>query len=217
LALASIAWTWHLRARGTPLKPIGKPAAWRLVTGFFVTSFVAWAVLYRIFRYLVPLELLGGALIVCLLVRLVPQKRVPVALAAALLLVIVTAKFPTWWRQKFDDHFLTVEMPAIKPDALVLLVTAEPMSYVLPSFPADARFAGLANNFNDPDRKNKLQQTIATLIRDHRGPLYALAVPPDRDEGAAALAAMGLARTSCALIRTNLRVSPLELCELRRR
>src|SRR6185436_4804061 len=36
LALASIAWTWHLRARGTPLKPIGKPAAWRLVTGFFV-------------------------------------------------------------------------------------------------------------------------------------------------------------------------------------
>ena len=217
LALASIAWTWHLRARGTPLKPIGKPAAWRLVTAFFVTSFVAWAVLYRIFRYLVPLELLGGALIVCLLVRLVPQKRVPAALAAALLLVIVTAKFPTWWRQKFDDHFLTVEMPAIKPDALVLLVTAEPMSYVLPSFPADARFAGLANNFNDPDRKNKLQQTIATLIRDHRGPLYALAVPPDRDEGAAALAAMGLARTSCALIRTNLRVSPLELCELRRR
>ena len=53
-------------------------------------------------------------------------------------------------------------------------------------------------------------------IRDHRGPLYALAVPPDRDIGRAALARMGLVRTGCATIRTNLRVSPLELCELRR-
>ena len=104
----------------------------------------------------------------------------------------------------------------MKPDALVLLVAAEPMSYVLPSFPADARFAGLVSNFNDPDRKNRLQQTIAAAIRDHRGPLYALAVPPGRDEGGAALAKMGLARGDVPPIRTNLRVSPLELCELRR-
>ena len=217
LALASIALAWRMRAHAAPMpSPVGNSAAWRFIGAFFVTSLVAWALLYRIFRYLVPLELLAGALIVFLLVRLVPRKRVPVALAAAVLLVIVTAKFPTWWRQKFEDHFLTVEMPAIKPDALVLLVAAEPMSYVLPSFPADARFAGLVNNFNDPDRKNRLQQTIAMLIRDHRGPLYALAVPPGRDEGGAALASMRLARTSCQLIRTNLRVSPLELCELRR-
>ncbi len=196
--------------------PAANTAAWRFVGAFFAASFVAWAALYRIFRYLVPLELLAGALIVFLLIRLVPRKRVPAALAAAVLLVVVTAKFPTWWRQKFDEHFLTVEMPAVKPDALVLLVSAEPMSYVLPSFPADARFAGLVSNFNDPDRKNRLQQTIAALIRDHRGPLYSLAVPPGRDEGGAALAKMSLARGSCQPIRTNLRVSPLELCELRR-
>jgi hypothetical protein len=217
LALASLALAWRVRARAMPTpSPVGNPAAWRFIGAFFVTSFVAWALLYRIFRYLVPLELLAGALTVFLLVRLVPRKRVPVALAAAVLLVIVTAKFPTWWRQKFEEHFLTVEMPTVKTDALVLLVSAEPMSYVLPSFPADARFAGLVSNFNDPDRKNRLQRTIAALIRDHRGPLYALAVPPDRDEGGAALAKMGLARTTCQPIRTNLRVSPLELCELRR-
>jgi len=215
LALLSIALA--MRSRHQPATvTIGNPAAWRFIGAFFVTSFVAWALLYRVFRYLVPLELLAGALIVFLLARLAPRKRVPVALAATILLVIVTAKFPTWWRQKFEEHFLTVEMPAVKPDALVLLVAAEPMSYVLPSFPADARFAGLVSNFNDPDRKNRLQQTIAALIRDHRGPVYALAVSPDRDEGGAALAKMRLARVSCELIRTNLRVSPLELCELRR-
>ena len=189
---------------------------WRFLGGFFLASLLAWAVLHRIFRYLVPLELLGGLLIVYFVVRMAPARRVPLALAAALVLVLVTAKYPTWWRQKFEDRFLTVVMPAVKPDALVLLVSAEPMSYVLPSFPPDARFAGLVSNFNDPDRRNRLQQTIAAQIRDHRGSLYALAVPPDRQVGREALAKMGLARVSCAAIRTNLRVSPLELCELRR-
>jgi hypothetical protein len=91
------------------------------------------------------------------------------------------------------------------------------MSYVLPSFPPDARFAGLVSNFNDPGRSNRLQQTIAASIRDHPGPLYALAVPPGRDEGFEALARVGLARAACARIETNMRVSPLELCELERK
>ena len=191
-------------------------AAWRLVGGFFLASLVAWAIMYRVFRYLVPLEMLAGMLIVHFIVRLAPARRLPVVLAATLLLVVVTAKFPTWWRQRFGDHFLVVEMPPVKSNALVLLVTADPMAYVLPSFSADARFAGLVSNLNDPDRKNLLQQTIATLIRDHRGSLYALAMPPGRNAGGDALAKMGLARESCQAITTNLRVSPMELCELRR-
>ncbi|MEO8756014.1 MAG: hypothetical protein ABI624_25425, partial [Casimicrobiaceae bacterium] len=190
--------------------------AWRFLGAFFLVSFLAWAVMYRIFRYVVPLEMVCGLLIVHFVVRLTPARRTTLALTAALTLVIVTAKFPTWWRQPFGEHFLAVAMPAVKPNALVLLVSAEPMSYVLPSFPADARFAGLVSNFNDPDRTNRLQQTIAALIRDHRGPLYALAVPPGEGTGGEALAKMGLARESCQAIRTNLRVSPLELCALRR-
>ncbi|MFO1316542.1 MAG: glycosyltransferase 87 family protein [Burkholderiales bacterium] len=219
LTLAAIVVAIAQRARppvaATPASA-GSAAAWRFVVAFFVASFAAWAVVYRIWRYLVPLELLAGALIAGLVVRLAPGRRTVLALAAALALVVVTAKFPTWWRQKFDEQFLTVTVPPVKPGALVLLVSAEPMSYVLPSFPPDARFAGLVSNFNDPDRKNRLQQTIAAAIRDHRGPLYALAVPPGRDEGGGALAKVGLVRQSCAEIRTNLRVSPLELCELDR-
>ncbi len=197
-------------------KLIGATRAWRFLGAFFLASFTAWAVLYRIFRYLVPLELLAGMFIAYFVLRLVPARRIPAVLAVAVLLAITTARFPTWWRQKFEDHFLTVELPAVKPDALVLLVSAEPMSYVLPFFPSDARFAGLVSNFNDPDRTNLLQRKIVALIRGHRGSLYALAVPPGRDVGGDALAKMELQRESCQLIRTNLRVSPLELCELRR-
>ncbi|MEO8752280.1 MAG: hypothetical protein ABI624_06345, partial [Casimicrobiaceae bacterium] len=137
LIAAGLALVRRRPAGSTPPNP-----ALRFVVVFFLASFVAWAILYRIFRYLVPLELLGGALIVLLLARLVPRRRVRMALAAAVLLVIVTAKFPTWWRQPYGDSFLAVEMPAVKPDALVLLVSGEPMSYVLPTFPVDARFVG---------------------------------------------------------------------------
>jgi len=220
LAIAAIVAAVVRRARAapSPAPPLPGPApAWRFVGVFFVASFLAWAVLYRIFRYLVPLELLGSALTVGLLVRLAPPKRIALALGAAVVLVLVTAKYPTWWRQKFGEHFLEVEMPPVKPGALVLSVVAEPTSYVLPSFPSDARFAGLVSNFNDPAKTNRLQQAIAAAIRDHPGPLYALAVPPGRDAGGDALAAMGLARGECREIRTNLRVSPLELCELHRK
>jgi hypothetical protein len=215
LALAALALFALQRRRSAP-PPSATRNAWRCVIAFWLASFAAWAVLYRIARYLVPLELLAGALTAGLVVRLVPARRAAVALVAALALVVVTARFPTWWRQPFEDRFLAVQMPPVKPGALVLLVNPEPMSYVLPAFPADARFAGLVSNFNDPSRTNLLQRTIAATIRAHRGPLYALAAPPGRDLGAGALAQVGLARDHCTVIRTNLRVSPLELCELTR-
>ena len=189
---------------------------WRFLTIFFVGSLLAWAVMYRIFRYLVPLELLAGAFIALLVARLVPPRRVAWALAAAFVLVVVTSKYPTWWRERFGEHFLSVQLPRVEPNALVLLVTPEPMSYVLPSFPPDARFAGLVSSFNDPARHNRLQATIAATIREHQGALYSLAVPPGQRVGDDALAAMGLARTTCEEIVTNLRASPLELCRLRR-
>ncbi len=90
------------------------------------------------------------------------------------------------------------------------------MSYVLPAFPADARFAGLVSNFNDPARTNRLQQhdrrhhPRRTAGRCTRSPCRRAATL-----GADALAQIGLTRDQCTVIRTNLRVSPLELCELR--
>lgn len=209
--LAIVALLWRRPALG-----VGADPRWRFLVAFFLGSLAAWAVVYRIYRYLVPLELLAGAFIALLVVRLVPSRRAALALASAFVLVVVTSTYPTWWRQRFEDHFLTVKLPPIDADALVLLVTPEPMSYVLPSFPADARFAGLVSSFNDPWRRNRLQATIAATIRDHRGALYSLAKPPGQGVGDDALAAMGLARTTCEEIRTNLRASPLELCRLRR-
>ena len=194
-------------------------ASWRFLGVFFLVSFVAWAVLYRIFRYLVPLEIAGRR-------RYRVLHRSPRRRAGACTLALAAA-FAAGDRHRQVSDVVAAEIRGSlsrrsrcrrsRPNALVLLVSTEPMSYVLPSFPADARFAGLVSNFNDPDRTNLLQQTIAAAIRDHRGPLYALAVPPDRDDGGAAPWPRWDWRGNRARqIRTNLRVSPLELCELRR-
>lgn len=192
----------------------GMRREWRFLGVFFLASFVAWAAMYRIFRYFVPLEMVGALFVAHFVVRFTRGRHLALAFALVFVGVVVTAKFPTWWRQRFDQQFFVVSMPPVKPGALVLLVAPEPMSYVLPSFPPDARFFGLVSNFNDPGRTNRMQRAIADGIRDHSGPLYALAVPPGRGEGGQALARMGLVRGGCASIETNMRVSPIELCEL---
>ena len=104
--LAIVALVWRRPAR------IALDPRWRFLTIFFVGSLVAWAVMYRIFRYLVPLELLAGAFIALLVARLVPPRRVAWALAAAFVLVVVTSKYPTWWRERFGEHFLSVAVAA---------------------------------------------------------------------------------------------------------
>jgi hypothetical protein len=98
----------------------------------------------------------------------------------------------------------------------VLLAVGAPMSYVLPYFPPDARFAGIRNNLIGPAQHNRLAQSIAALVREHRGPLYALSFPAG--EGQVALRAHGLQRVpgGCADVRTNMPTSPIELCRLQR-
>ena len=214
LALAALR-RWGARSATVTASVAVSPEV-RFIAIYCVVSFAGWAVVYRIYRYLVPLELLAGLLIVLLLIRLVPAGRVRIAFVGVLALVLLTAKFPTWWRERFGDTFLAVAMPAVRPDALVLLVSDEPMAYVLPSFPAGTRFAGLVSNINWPGKRNRLQRSIAEAIRDHRGPLYSLAAPAGRHVGVDALAKMQLEQSSCALIHTNLRVTPLELCALAR-
>jgi hypothetical protein len=104
----------------------------------------------------------------------------------------------------------------VAPHAAILLLSREPMAFVLPFFPPDARFLGVDNNLNDPSRKNRLEQELARIVREHTGPLYSLTTPAGY--GSAALEAHGLRRMSgdCAPIVSNVSPVPFELCPLER-
>jgi hypothetical protein len=186
---------------------------WRMLGIFCVVSFVVWTAQYSLFRYLVPLELVSGALVVALLGRLVQAAaRIPVCIAAAAAL-IGTTTIPDWWRVDFGPQWFRVAMPPLDKDPLVLATDA-PMSYVLPSFPNDARFLGINNSISDARRVTLMEESIKRAIREHRGPMYSLSFPTGT--GVDALLERGIFKVTetCIPIFTNMRTSPIELCRV---
>ncbi len=192
------------------------PATWRLVGLYWIVSFLLWTELYSIYRYLVPLELLSGALLIGLLRYLVrPGLAGPVFVVASMLLLVSTSA-PDWARGKFHRHWFDITVPSVAPNALVLLTSDAPMAYVLPHFPADSRHIGINNNINRPELNTLMEKTAAQTIRAHDGPIYSLSFPAGA--GAIGLAAHHLRRSTgkCEEVRTNFRDGPLELCLLER-
>ncbi|HKU86450.1 MAG TPA: hypothetical protein VJV77_08920 [Casimicrobiaceae bacterium] len=189
---------------------------WRFIAVFAGASFVVWAIVHSIARYTIPLEIVSGMLIVGLLGWLLRPAHAVVAITLSVALLISTTRPADWGRTDFGPQWFDVRVPPIEPGALVLLVVDAPIAYVLPFFPADARHVGIRNNVNAPGRHNRLAEHVAQVVRDHRGPLYALSFPPG--QGEADLAAHRLRRVpgACADVRTNMPTSPIELCRLTR-
>ena len=214
--VALIAWLarWRTHLPSPPLP--GPAAAWRFVAVFWAVSYTVWLALHAIYRYLLPLELLSGALLlVCLRAIFAGRARNPAIVAVAVIVVAFT-RYPHWERVDYGERFIRVDVPPVAPNAAILLVADEPMSHVLPFFPRDARFVGVKNNLIDPAMTNRLAREAAQVVAAHVGPLYALAYPPGANE--AALAAHGLRRISgaCAPVVSNLTRRPFELCRLSR-
>jgi len=255
--VALVAWSIRRITRRDEIAAVPGPRpVWRLLAVFWCTSFALWAAIHSIYRYVLPLELLSGALLAGLLRTFVPTGPIPgITLAVA---AQATLRYPEWWRREFSRHhfeakilppgwlptttllvaalavftvrypdwwhidsgkrYFMVDVPPVAPHAVVLLTSPAPMAYVLPFFPQDGRFLGAMNNLNDPRRSNLLERTLAKIVREHDGPLYSLAFPAGA--GAEVLTAHGLRigepRRDCALVRTNMSTSPLELCRLRR-
>jgi len=192
----------------------GSAVTWRVIAVFWVVSFVIWTQQFSIYRYLVPLELLSGALLVALLrylLRPAITGTVTVVVAAAL---IASTSPPDWWHIDFGRRWFDVKVPWVAPNALVVLTSNAPMAYVLPFLPADARHFGLNNSINDPDRDTLMEDTIVRAIREHTGPMYSLSYPAGTGDGV--LIADGLFRVkeTCTEIRTKMRTSPMELCRV---
>src|SRR5262249_56914054 len=115
---------------------------------FALASYIAWELLFSIYRYLVPLELVSGLLIAFCVLRLVPDLRAAVAVVLLLSLLLVgTTRRMGWERVPFQDRYFEVTAPPLPPAALVILTSKQPMAYAIPFLPADARFVAPASEF----------------------------------------------------------------------
>ena len=219
-ALLAAAVDWSMRTKSGSDEahdPNRSDATLRFLGIFFATSFVVWTDRFSIARYTVPLELLSGVLIVALLLRALRPAFARTAILVAVIGLLATTRYPDWWRIPYGSQWFDVHVPAVESNALVVLTSGAPVAYVLPFFPQDARHIAVRNSAVDPRRDALLLRAAATTIASHRGPLYALSyanwIDPADDLSAYRVRKVA---APCAEIRTNMRVSPLELCRLER-
>ncbi len=227
------AWLWLLRpgaraaapAAGTATDTAADPAAaaaqanavalrWPLLA-FVAVSYFAWAGVYGIYRYLLPLEVLCSLLIVGAVSMLFAHKRPVLAMLAAMALVVVPTKHPNWGRDPFRTPMIAVKYPPLPAGSVVLTSTERPIAYAVAFLPRDVPAMAVRNNFMDPQRCAGLQERVERTVASHPGPLWLLRpVRPDAPAGER-IALYGLSVSgACTLLDDNL--GDLELCPLAR-
>jgi hypothetical protein len=205
------------RGAGSPLDP-----AWRFLAVFTLVAYVAWLKLFGIYRYLVPLELLSGPLVVggiAYLLRGVRLRYAALGAAAALALALVATTRPgDWGRIAFGHGYFDEGVPRLPPRSLVILGYVHPYAYEIPFFRRDARFVSPANNFLMPGQGNLLARRIQQAIDGHDGPIFLMEMRARHAQDAATLAhfALAYAEAPCRPIRSPMSDSFAQLCPLER-
>ena len=121
---------------------------------FFLTSWLLWIFLFRIYRYLVVLELISGSLFVMGLVqiRLIPNQmklRACLVIAATVAFLTSTTVYPCWGRRNWRRQFAQATFPSPAPSGGQLVFLADQrLSYLAPQLVKDG--AEVASFYSQP-------------------------------------------------------------------
>ncbi len=126
---------------------------------FFIISYVLCVLCFAVYRYMLTLEWLSGLLIVYSIVLSVKSFRLQCAILSLLFIFLVsTTLYPDWYnRHKYKETYLSVTLPAIPSDSIILLTTV-PIAYIIPFFPESTQFIGMP--FVDVGIKDVTQEQI---------------------------------------------------------
>ena len=183
---------------------------------FFLVGYAVWIVMFGIQRYLVVIELLSGLVIFLLLELIINSSRyrtfifIPIAL-----LMIVTTVPANYGRVSWGPSWFDVNVPSelTAQNEMFIMLTTEPYSYVIPSFPADSRFVRIESNL-DPS-KTRFDTQIRQAIADHKGPIYSIGIGVPDERQLKLLASYGLVRSDMNNISITSKVhSNINICRL---
>ena len=203
--------------RRDPGAAMGQVMRRRIVAGFFFAALLVWAVQYGIYRYVLPLEMLGclTAIVALEWLPLSMHGRSLLAVAASVLVALATIH-PNWGRTAFRRPMLQVQMPALPPGSLVVLSSRSPLAYAVTAIPDDVPVVSISNNFMHPMLCTNLQARVEQRIADQTGPLWLLRgnrAPDDRGEQVAWRFYGLYVSAPCLPVVTslgNLRLCPIE-------
>lgn len=186
-----------------------------------IFSYFIWLILFGIYRYLVPLEMLAPLLIV-LLMGLLPIRSEPRNLWTIFILctIAITVQ-PGDWGRKSDGWLekpVQVTLPTMgnTDNLMILMAGYAPYAHVVPSFPKDIPFIRIQSNFTSPEKDIGFNKPIKQRVFAHKG-AYKLLVPAwDMKPAKEALLHFNLliSPQTCADVKDHLYDSQLKLCDL---
>ena len=201
------------------------PAAELYVLLACAAAYVLWLIMFAVYRYAAPLEMLAPLLVAYALQRL-PARTVVrhAALALVMIGLVATTRPGSWGRVDWSDDYFGVKLPAVPlpQGTAVLMLGLGPTSFVIPAFPAHVPFWRLHSYFTSPyDPAWGFTPRLRQKVAAHDGPLYALFRDFEEDESQRGLAAYGLAldRAGCRDITSHIEThihEPLLLCPVHR-
>lgn len=213
LGLAALG-AWWISAWRRRREDVATIAIANALIVFALLSFAVWAKLYGIYRYLFALELVCSVAILGVVSAWVPPRYVRIAMVAAAVMLVAGANRPNWGRAPFRTPMISVQVPALPHDSLVVLADDNPMAYAVAFLPRTVPAISIQNNFMTPARCTRLQAAAEHRVRQHAGPIFLLRQASSTGAPSAILA-YGLASGSnCMAMPTSL--DELELCPLAR-
>lgn len=188
-------------------------------TGFlfaFAISYLVWLGEFGYQRYAAVLDVLCGAALLALAMRLRDRARLPALLLLALF-AAVTIRVPNWthlgWRPYWQS--INPQPREIGRDAVVFL-TSRPSLFIAASLSPDARYVGLTDFDLDANHKDVMTRKIANMLADRpRRPLKIEFAGMKRGTLPRSVASYGLALTHrCSPLRVA--DQSFVLCDLAR-
>jgi hypothetical protein len=195
----------------------------RLLLWTAFVGYAGWLVLFSIYRYAVPLEMLAPLLLCVMLVALTGRRFGIVATVVCCLLLVATTQKADFARKDWgDDPFVGAEAPAAYKglrDAVILMAGRSADAHFIPAFDPSNRFLRL-DGFDYVYRADDpFTRRAAGIVAGHHGPVLAMFRRDRRGQGAEdAFRAFGFTidDASCATVESRVRPpEPTFLCRLR--
>jgi hypothetical protein len=210
-----------------PGRQLVNPVMARMLMAMAAGTYIVWIFLFGIYRYLVPLEMLSGVVIIAAIARL------PIQAGSRLIIMVVllgAAQIVAWKgdepRFNWDGPYVGVNVPHIDDPAntMILLTETSPMGYVIPSFPKEIPFLRIQGwMVGAKDTTSKLGAEMHKRVAEHQGPILGLYWPVEYDSTIKDYADFGLKldETGCKTVETNIQEPlnkghPFLLCPLTR-
>jgi hypothetical protein len=157
-------------------RPRGRALLARPETGLLLAcaiDYLVWLFTFGILRYLIPVEILCGAVLLVLTGWVAAGRWRTRFLLLLAIAVVVRMHVASWQRVAWQSHWATIaETPLALHGKPLVFLTFAPSAFVALSLPANARYVNL-----DCGQMNLCGRNETSLTRQLRGALAA--VPPD--------------------------------------